>query len=329
MQTNKITLNVHQESVRIDRFIMKQLPFLSFSAVSQMLRKGNVKLNGKRQKTSCIVKINDIIEIFNCTQCQMTEKIITSQHKRVADLLIQSIVYKNENVLILNKPAGLAVQGGNKVSMSIDDVTNMLKFEMMQKPKLVHRIDRDTSGILVMARNDSAAKELCKMFKEHNAITKQYWALCYGVPFKLSGTISIPLKKMNFDQKEKMSYSADGDTAITHYKVLQHNHTMSLIQFTIVTGRTHQIRAHCAISGIPIIGDRKYNYEYFKLIRSSLPKNFILNSKPVQNIQSECLCLHAEKIEFKLFDNEISATAPLPERFKAILEIFQKSFITF
>jgi 23S rRNA pseudouridine955/2504/2580 synthase len=308
---------------RIEKFLRKL--GISYMMASQMIRKGSVKINGKRQKSSFILQPGDIVEVFGVADAIVDNTTPTKQHEVIAQELIRDILYKDEDILILNKPAGLAVQGGNKVKISIDDLSDCLKFDLENKPKLVHRLDRDTSGVLVMARNNSAAKELSLMFKASGTIKKFYLALCYGYPNKDAGTISIPLTKVKFD-KEIMCYSADrGDEAITHYKVIQHNQRFSLIQFQLVTGRTHQVRAHCAISGLPIVGDGKYNREYFERVQSMLlpyeKKQFILNTNPLTQYNHKKLCLHSEMIEFKLFDKKITVNAPLPKDFQVMIDM--------
>ncbi len=319
----KIFVVEEDKKIKIEKFL-KKLGF-SYSAAAQLIRKGNVKINGKRQKSSYLLQPGDVVELFMAIQPKTGKDIIfTKKHEEIAEQLIRDIIYKDENILILNKPAGIPVQGGNKVKISIDDLSNYLKFNLPNKPKLVHRLDRDTSGILVMARNDRAAKALSTMFKESGTIKKYYLALCNRVPYKQGGTISIPIAKVKFD-KEIMCYSPDnGDEAISYYQVVTHNEKLSLIQFQIVTGRTHQIRVHAATSGIPIVGDYKYNDQYFEMVRSMMTpherQKFILNSKSINPHQHEKLCLHSEMIEFILFDNQISVKAPLPRDFQLLLD---------
>lgn len=326
MQKEKVILIVSEDenNKKIDRFIKKYFQNLSFSGVAKMLRKGDVKVNGRRQKISYIVQKNDSVEIYG-QMYEKQEKILTSQHQALAKKLIDEVLYMDENILVLNKPAGLAVQGGNKVKISVDDLGDLLKFDLKNKPKLVHRIDRDTSGVLIMARNDESAKILCKMFKDPGTIKKYYLALCNGVPNKSQGTISIPLAKVKLDgNQELMSYCPEsGDTAITHYEVLQSNQKVSLIQFNIVTGRTHQVRAHAAISGIPIVGDSKYDQEYSEYVMSLLTHKekqlFILNNHPTKLPNEKKLYLHAEVMELEIYGKKISVRAPLPNVFEEAL----------
>lgn len=323
MQKIKLVVEQQDDQVKIERFLKTHgFPHM---LVAQILRKGHVKVNSKRIKKSCILTAGDTIDVYRRME-EESQSVFSQQHIKLAEELTKNLLYKDDNLLILNKPAGLAVQGGSKIKISVDDLSELLKFELAHKPKLVHRIDRDTSGILVMARNNTTARSLGGMFKESNAIKKCYIGLCNGVPHKLQGTISIPLAKLKLDQ-EKMAYCKAGDMAITHYKVIKHNSSLSLILFQIVTGRTHQIRAHCAIAGLPIVGDAKYNLEYFQTVKQRLSlaerKEFILNNKPISPLDYKKLCLHSYSIEFVLYDKRISVEAPLPPDY---LSIIQKCF---
>jgi len=312
-----LTVQPTDEDQRIEKFL-RQLG-ISYITASQIVRKGNVKINGERKKQSTIIHSGDVIEVFGIDPLVKSTP-LRKEYKGLADEIMNDLLYKDDNILILNKPAGIAVQGGNKVKISIDDLAEYFKFNLEDKPKLVHRLDRDTSGILVMARNTPTAKVLSEMFKASGTIKKYYLALCHGYPNQSEGTISIPLAKTKFD-KEIVSYSSEiGDRAITHYKVLKHNTKFSLIKFQIITGRTHQIRAHCGISGIPVIGDNKYNCEYFDKVQSILSnKNFTLNTKRLTQYKYNKLCLHSQEIEFELFDKKIIVNAPIPIDFQLMI----------
>lgn len=327
MQKERATVTVNESGKKIDKFIRQHTKDISFNAVSTMLRKGQIKVNGKKQKNSYVVEAGDEVEIYgNFESHEAKEKKLTTHHRNIAKDL--EVLYMDDDVLIINKPSGIAVQGGSKISISIDDLGDLLKFESENKPKLVHRIDRDTSGVLIMARNDSSARSLSKMFKNSGTIQKHYIAICSGYPNKSKGTISIPLTKLKLDgNKEVMSYSPEsGDDAITHYKVLKHNQMASIIQFDIVTGRTHQVRAHAAITGMPIVGDEKYGFDYCMSVRKFLTpaekQSFTLQNNPPRINSEKQLFLHAESVEFKLHGKTISVRAPLPQKFQEALKKF-------
>lgn len=320
MQRERAIVSVKESGKKIDKFVRQQMKDISFNVVSRMLRKGQIKVNGKRQKNSYVVEAGDVVEIYGQFESHNEkEKKFTKHHITLSKNL--QVFYMDDDILIINKPSGLAVQGGSKISVSLDDLAEFLKFELENKPKLVHRIDRDTSGVLIMARNYSTARTLSKMFQDSGTIKKHYLAICNGYPKKLEGTISIPLAKVKLnDQKEVMSYSSEeGNQAITHYKVLKHNRVASLIQFEIVTGRTHQVRAHAAISGIPLVGDLKYDRSYSMLLKRLLmPKErelFILQNSPSSLSNEKKIFLHSESVEFEFKNSKIAIKAPLPQAF--------------
>jgi 23S rRNA pseudouridine955/2504/2580 synthase len=172
------------------------------------------------------------------------------------------VIYKDKSVLVLNKPSGLAVQGGTSTHRHLDGMLDALKFDAEERPKLVHRLDRDTSGVIVLARSTRAATALARQFQQKDAI-KIYWALCVGTPSPMQGTINLALVKKEGPRAERVTpaYEKDDDAknAVTHYSVITSISTkFSWIAFMPMTGRTHQIRAHAAAIECPIVGDGKY-----------------------------------------------------------------------
>ena len=217
------------------------------------------------------------------------------------------MIYKDANLLAINKPSGLAVQGGTNTSRHVDGMLEALQFEAEEKPKLVHRIDKDTSGVLVLARHRQAADDLTKAFRTHN-LQKTYLALTVGCPKKMSGEINAPLEKIG----EKSLISENGKPAVTAYDVLDNvGDKFALIAASPLTGRTHQIRAHLESIGCPIIGDDKY---------------FGGERKKFSNITDK-LHLHAYKIDLSaIYNKKLVITAPLPEYFKNSLDSVGISF---
>ena len=172
------------------------------------------------------------------------------------------LVYEDKKVLVFNKPAGLAVQGGSGVNRHVDSMLESMRSQKGEKPRLVHRIDRETSGILVVARTRGAAAELTKSFR-HRDTEKTYWAICKGVPRKKEGQISTWMVKERTPDGDRMRVARhgepDADHAVSNYRVIdQAGQNLSWLELQPVTGRTHQLRVHTQHLGNPIIGDPKY-----------------------------------------------------------------------
>ena len=219
------------------------------------------------------------------------EKAVKSEDfisKSDADFIKSIVIYKDENIIAINKPSGLAVQGGTKNN---------------EKPKLVHRIDKDTSGILLLARNRKFADILTKAFREHT-LQKTYLALVRGCPDKFEGTINLALEKAG----ERMIVTKGGQKAVTEYKVLDNAaKKYALIEAKPLTGRTHQIRAHLEALGIPILGDDKY----FGANRLRL------------NEVADKLYLHSYKIDLSgIYNKKMIIKADLPKHFAEACEFF-------
>ncbi|MDZ5761534.1 pseudouridine synthase [Lyticum sinuosum] len=215
-------------------------------------------------------------------------------------------IYNDDSFVVLNKPAGIPVQGGTNVDISIDD----LIWVFNKDASLVHRIDSSTSGLLIIALNLEAATELGYMFKERK-IDKKYCGLVTGVFHDKNGIIDFPIGKYERDRDR----GGEQKDAITNYKVVSENENFSLVHYNIVTGRTHQIRIHTAMKGCPILGDRKYSSGAFIDLDLNVEQ---------QKAQSEAswMHLHAQSMSFKLFGKSHEIEAPLPEYFTKSVEIY-------
>lgn len=247
------------DGIRLDRWFKRHYPLISHGTIEKALRKGEIRVNGQKIKANYRLQVNDEIRVPPLKQASGKN---IKKTKKIDDSFIESlkssVIEETDDWIALNKPAGIAVQGGSKVKECVDDALPYLGKKSDQL-KLVHRLDKDTSGILIIAKSVISAAKLTKQFKT-KAIQKLYIAITSGVPQKKHGTISDPLLKTKKDsKKEKMHVDHKGKKAITHYQVLDTlGNKSALVLLEPVTGRTHQLRVHMANIGTPILGDGKY-----------------------------------------------------------------------
>ena len=225
--------------------------------------------------------------------------------KKSKDLFKKSLLYEDELILILNKPYGIPVQGGTKINFSIDDILTQLSSDK-KTFRLTHRLDKNTTGILIIAKSKEAAKNITKLFKEDN-IKKTYLAIVIGEPKGLKGVIKSSIAKVNLNGIEKMKVVESNEKkAITYYKILETKKGLSLIEVLPKTGRTHQIRVHLLSKNCPILGDKKYSISNIKE-----NKYYNLNYK---------MHLHAKSISFELNKKKYAFEAALPDHFVETLK---------
>lgn len=170
------------------------------------------------------------------------------------------LLYRDGSILVIDKPAGLAVHAGPSTAESLERYLAWLRFGIRDTPRLVHRLDRDTSGCLVLARHARGASKLGRMFSSA-AVKKTYWAIVEGAPPALEGAIDRPLKKVTRKEGWRMAPDAAGQRAVTHYRVLGSKGGLAWLELAPETGRTHQLRVHCAAEGFPVLGDPVYGRE--------------------------------------------------------------------
>lgn len=273
-------VKVADNDIRLDRWFKRHFPTVSHGEIEKCLRQKNIRVNQLKATANQHLKTGDIIRIPPFKSTAETPAPAKEKPLSKADIqFIQSLVlYKDEEVIVLNKPAGLAVQGGTKTTRHVDGLLDGLRFDYSERPKLVHRLDKETSGVLMVARTTQSAARMTKLFKTKD-IQKTYWALVGGYPKIAEGKIDAPLIKKSLMGGEKMCVDFDqGERAISLYQVVDHlSNKVSWLELSPLTGRTHQLRVHCAdVLKTPILGDEKYGQR--KVISKDLPKRMYLHA---------------------------------------------------
>jgi 23S rRNA pseudouridine955/2504/2580 synthase len=280
-----------QKSIRLDKFLCKKFD-ISFGLAQKIIREKKIKVNGLRVDASYKTLEADQIEIFadlkNRTEHEKKKPQISGERM---NKFLALIVFEDENLVAINKPSGLATQGGSGIEISVNDFVSAKKWQ------LVHRLDKDTSGILLIAKNSKIADFFLDAFK-NKTIKKTYLALVRGVPKKSSGVINIPLRKKLLGKNEKVSPDFEsGKEAITEFRILKNFGDHALLELNPLTGRTHQIRVHCKELGNAVLNDVKYGGK--EVVRKDLCKR---------------LCLHAYRIELAdYFGKKLEIKTELPE----------------
>lgn len=290
-----------EENNRIDRYLSEKSKDFSRVAIQRWIEEEKVLVNGKKTKPSYKVQENDKISI---------EEEKPKEIELKAQEIPLEIIYEDNDIIVVNKPKGLVVHpaNGNPDGTLVNAIMAICKDSLSGiggeiRPGIVHRLDKDTSGVLIIAKNDKAHINLSEQIKKHE-VEKTYWALVRGIVKENEATIKMPIGRSTKDRK-KMAVTPNGKEAITHFKVLERyvQDNCTLLEVKIETGRTHQIRVHLSQIGYPIIGDTTYS-----------------NGKNKWGIEGQCL--HAKSLKFKhpITGKEMYLEAELPEYFKDLLE---------
>jgi 23S rRNA pseudouridine955/2504/2580 synthase len=258
-----VTVAPDEGGMRVDRFLEARFPGLSFSHIQRIIRKGELRVNGKRARPKDRLAAGEVVRIpplrLDAPKPLSPQR---QEDDKTRALLKSMTLYEDADVLVLNKPMGLAVQGGSGTVRHLDGMLEVLRDPLGQRPRLVHRLDKDTAGCLLVAKTRFAATALAKSFRSRSA-RKIYWALVAGVPKPAQGGISTFLAKEELERDSFMRIAHHGEEgashAVTFYAVVETAaRRLAWISLKPVTGRTHQLRAHCAHIGHPILGDPKY-----------------------------------------------------------------------
>jgi 23S rRNA pseudouridine955/2504/2580 synthase len=312
------TVSQDDSDTRLDRWFKRHYPDLGHVQLQKLLRTGQVRVDGKRAKASQRLEAGQVVRVPplqdpapDATGAVPARRLASGVDSREAEMIRSRVLYRDADIIVIDKPAGLATQGGTGVRVHVDGLLPALMFDAEIKPKLVHRLDRDTSGVLVLARTQQAAKALGGLFRG-KGVRKIYWAITVGVPHPERGKISAALAKGVGRDGERMQVDeAHGEPARTIYAVLSNvSKTAAWLAMWPLTGRTHQLRVHAAeVLGKPILGDGKYGGEGAFLTGAEIPQQ---------------LHLHARRISFQhpRTGKRLTVEAPLPEHFRATFDYF-------
>ncbi len=255
------TVTEDEADIRLDRWFRRHFPGLGQSAIQKLCRTGQVRVDGRRAEAATRLATGQSVRIPPLPTAPEPKPKPEIDPNTARDLQ-RLVIYRDDHVLVLNKPHGMPVQGGPGITHHLDALLDALRFGSTDRPRLVHRLDRDTSGVLLLARTPGTAAKLAAAFRGRT-VEKTYWAVVAGRPIPPEGRIDLPLRRIGGARGERTEVAERDDKeaarAITDYRTLDHaGQKLAWLELRPLTGRTHQLRVHCVAIGAPIVGDVKY-----------------------------------------------------------------------
>ncbi|WP_193188620.1 RluA family pseudouridine synthase [Nisaea sediminum] len=302
--------------MRVDRWFRKHYPGLAHGRLEKLLRKGEIRVDGKRAKANQRLEAGQQVRVPPMGDAETSAPAADKREKKkpeideaLAEELRQRILFMDNDVIALDKPAGLATQGGTGQKVHLDAMLDALRFDKSERPKLVHRLDKDTSGVLLIARSAAAARWLTAAFRAKTA-RKIYWALVVGEVKPKAARIDLPIAKLPGKAGEKMAVDfEEGKKAQTDYEVVEQlAKRVAWVALSPVTGRTHQLRVHMMERRTPIVGDGKYGGQEAFLVAEGLSRKLHLHAREVQVTRPN--------------GHVLRVTAPLPEHMLKAWQFF-------
>lgn len=313
MSVETLTVTDDENDIRLDRWFKRRFPGLGHGRLEKLLRTGQVRVNGKRAKAGDRLTSGQSVRVpplgpVDIIPPKPRER-PTGLSVADTDYIQECVIYMDDSIIVLNKPPGLATQGGTGTTRHVDGLLDALRYGYPERPRLVHRLDKDTSGVMLLGRTATATAHMANTFKGRD-VRKLYWCLVVGRPAPEAGTIRAPIGKAGGFGVERMIVDPEnGQPAVTEYRTVDHaGDKISWLEVEPRTGRTHQIRVHTAVLGTPILGDGKYGGQEAHLQGTGVSRK---------------LHLHARALRLPHPDGgEFFITAPMPDHMQMSFDFF-------